>query len=579
MRYYLFFIFLTLSVIHAAAGFAESRWVKSTPGGNSIYRSESGDGTVISTYLDSEPFVKNIRSYYLYPGYITGKCAEGYYAFNEDSHNVEYFNSEIELTKFMHDNFLFLSIYQIVFLSLLIILLIVANSMRIILKIGKKTKFRYLKKKLGWHYIAYYIILKYLNIIFVFQYSTSEWSSLEIVIEVIVYSLLFFPPWLSFYRYFNQTRNITDLKYSAFRFYIMLLFDFIFISFVYSLWLAGPVVIVFVDFLFLAAYFINKGLSLTFSLRNTLKSQYSFKVRNITPAPRGFVAETFFLETDHGNKFLKIFDNYRLSQYVIPSLPVLDTLYAKEINFISKPVKTTSGGYHFIYDEKLHILFDGIEGKQSYEFDHIQYFNLLSEIYIVGRNIEVSEEIIEDFKITCFEEYPKYRDIFLNYEGVEEEELLMREILRENKSDLNRMWIRFNQLCKECKDIVTDFYITHGDGPGNIMLSKDKMYLVDWDDLKKAPLERDAWFHYHNKDDLKKFINIMRSKGIDFVPNNKLIDYYLYKRFFDDITDNLEVILNTDNIEKKRKANQDTIEDCFKWTFKLMLDDENERKT
>jgi hypothetical protein len=102
------------------------------------------------------------------------------------------------------------------------------------------------------------------------------------------------------------------------------------------------------------------------------------------------------------------------------------------------------------------------------------------------------------------------------------------------------------------------------------------MYLVDWDDLKKAPLERDAWFHFHKKDDLGKFISVMKTKGIDFVPNNKLIDYYLYKRFFDDITDNLEVILNTDNIEKKRKANQDTIEDCFNWTFKLMLDDENE---
>lgn len=39
------------------------------------------------------------------------------------------------------------------------------------------------------------------------------------------------------------------------------------------------------------------------------------------------------------------------------------------------------------------------------------------------------------------------------------------------------------------------FHITHGDAGGNCILSKEQLFLVDWDSCLLAPIERDAWIY------------------------------------------------------------------------------------
>ena len=44
-----------------------------------------------------------------------------------------------------------------------------------------------------------------------------------------------------------------------------------------------------------------------------------------------------------------------------------------------------------------------------------------------------------------------------------------------------------------CHEDVSDFYFTHGDAGGNFFVARNQNFLVDWDEVMYAPIERDAW--------------------------------------------------------------------------------------
>ena len=106
-------------------------------------------------------------------------------------------------------------------------------------------------------------------------------------------------------------------------------------------------------------------------------------------------------------------------------------------------------------------------------------------------------------------------------------------------------------------------YITHGDAFGNVIKDKEDLYIIDWDDLLLAPLERDLWFFFDNQE----VIELYRKEFPNFHMDRDIILYYVYNRFFDDLLGFFELL-------EQQKDYENVIEsikkDCFDWTYKLI---------
>jgi hypothetical protein len=66
---------------------------------------------------------------------------------------------------------------------------------------------------------------------------------------------------------------------------------------------------------------------------------YGFSIKSYAPAPRGFWAETFFINTDRETYFLKIHKNYPWETTFRASLGIQFQM-TEQIKYIPKPVKT-----------------------------------------------------------------------------------------------------------------------------------------------------------------------------------------------------------------------------------------------
>lgn len=107
-----------------------------------------------------------------------------------------------------------------------------------------------------------------------------------------------------------------------------------------------------------------------------------------------------------------------------------------------------------------------------------------------------------------------------------------------------------------------DIYITHGDAFGNIIKQEGGLYIIDWDDLLLAPLERDLWFFFENEE----VASLYEKEFPSFVINKDIIMYYIYNRFFDDMLGFFELL---DQGKDRREVIKDIKKDCFDWTYKL----------
>jgi thiamine kinase-like enzyme len=98
---------------------------------------------------------------------------------------------------------------------------------------------------------------------------------------------------------------------------------------------------------------------------------------------------------------------------------------------------------------------------------------------------------------------------------------------------------RLMTFAKRCRTDFDHFYITHGDAGGNIIVSEDKFYIVDWDEPMLAPPERDAWFCMHWSWAMNAFHDALRKSGIEYALQPNRLAYYCYHNFFYYLTESL----------------------------------------
>lgn len=267
------------------------------------------------------------------------------------------------------------------------------------------------------------------------------------------------------------------------------------------------------------------------NLRQLIKLNYGLSVKSITDAPRQFVAETYFIETDKGKFFCKVIDKQLFIPGVIKSLPILKKLHDLGQNRINYPLATLHNNLFVMDNGSLVALFNYIEAPQSYDYDYFLFGKLLGEIH------QLSEQLNLDTPKETFEF--KHADTFENRlaELVELESSNISEqaastLLRKNQDNLLQLFEIFQNLSLMCQKKDWQMLLTHGDAPGNILVkSPTDFYIVDWDNILFAPAERDLWFLLDKND----FSHGYQSVRNDYEVNELSARYYLFSRYFNDL--------------------------------------------
>jgi len=65
-----------------------------------------------------------------------------------------------------------------------------------------------------------------------------------------------------------------------------------------------------------------------------------------------------------------------------------------------------------------------------------------------------------------------------------------------------------------------------------VIVSEGKYHIVDWDDPRLAPPERDAWFCMHWNWATAAFNKALRENGIEYALRIERMAYYCYQYFF-----------------------------------------------
>ena len=258
-------------------------------------------------------------------------------------------------------------------------------------------------------------------------------------------------------------------------------------------------------------------------LINFIKCEYDITAISITPAKRGFYGETWKLCTSTADYFLKLIYAIEHKPFYERSLPVIQHLCDHGIDFIGKIVKTTSNSLYSQFDGATLGVFDWIEGENvQNEVTKIEEYNLLAKVYsvptcgIIIKNEDFSSNAADDF----FERWGKSGD----------EQIL--SLFEKNRLKIEHRAKRLNIFAEMCRNDTSGFLITHGDAGGNFIVSNDLNFIVDWDSVKLAPPERDAWFCVHLDWAMTGFREALKNNGIDYELRDERFAYYCYWFFF-----------------------------------------------
>lgn len=107
------------------------------------------------------------------------------------------------------------------------------------------------------------------------------------------------------------------------------------------------------------------------------------------------------------------------------------------------------------------------------------------------------------------------------------------------------------------------FVPTHGDSWANTLETvQGSLRIVDWDDFLLGPIERDIWYIADNSEAFSYYQSLNKL----FVLDNELYDFYLLRRYLDDLSGCLFEIFKDLSDKKHVEDNiADIKSDCLEW--------------
>ena len=282
-----------------------------------------------------------------------------------------------------------------------------------------------------------------------------------------------------------------------------------------------------------------------------IRKEYKINPVALTPAKRGFYGETWRLDAVNTSYFLKlVYPDLHKTVYE-RSFPIIQHICDHGIDFISRIVKTKDGNLFARFDGAILGIFDWIDGENvETDATKIPEYQMLAKIYTVPTNgISIPRE---DFSDKIADKF------FKQWNELEDRQFLL--LFEKNRAKLEHRAKRLKHYAELCRDDTSDFFITHGDAGGNLIVSVDKYFIVDWDNPILAPPERDAWVMCSRDWARDAFHNALRQNGIIYTLRPERLAYYCYRFFLFYLTAYLDASTQADIVEEY-------IDGWIKWSF------------
>jgi len=261
-----------------------------------------------------------------------------------------------------------------------------------------------------------------------------------------------------------------------------------------------------------------------------IRSEYMINPISIKPAKRGYFGETWQLESGEKQFFLKLDYTALHGPIYENSFHIIEHLCRHGIDFVSKIIKTADGRLFTHFDSAVLGVFDWIDGENvQNKHTKIQEYEMLAKIYTVPpNNIFIPKETFSTISADLF--YAEWKRLKVAARDKTTKQLLT--LFDQNELKIKHRAERLELFASRCDTNTSHFYITHGDAGGNLIVDDDKFYIIDWDEPRYAPPERDAWFCLHWNWAMDAFHGALHQNGINYTLRPERLAYYCYHMFF-----------------------------------------------
>lgn len=274
--------------------------------------------------------------------------------------------------------------------------------------------------------------------------------------------------------------------------------------------------------------------------KQAIEEFYNIKIEKIIKAPRQFVAETHIIDDSKGNQyFCKLVDKPLFIPQIIESLPIVEEVYTKGISRISYPVRGKNDLYVFS-DKTLIILYNYISAPQNFDYNFHAVGKVLAEIHNLTPQVSTSPPK-ESFEFPNEEIFNERFVAALDYNSDNAVMKEFKNLLREYKNEILLYKDIFLDVCNLCKNDTPNLVLTHGDVYTNILVkSPYDIYIIDWDELRLAPAERDLWMH----DEVTELLEGYKIVIPNFVINKNMRSFCILQYYFERMNYYFSDILN-----------------------------------
>jgi len=272
-----------------------------------------------------------------------------------------------------------------------------------------------------------------------------------------------------------------------------------------------------------------------------IRQEYRIDAAVLAPAKRGYYGETWRLDTTNRSYFLKLVYPTAHKTAYERSFPIIQHLCDHGIDFISRIVKTPDGDLSTRFDGAILGVFDWIDGEnRETDATKIPEYQLLAKVYAVPAcGVPI---LREDFSGTSADTF------FERWHALDNRQI--HALLEKNRAKLEHRARRLKTFAGLCRGDTADFFITHGDAGGNLIVNGDRYFIVDWDTPLLAPPERDAWVMCSREWARDAFHTALSQNSIRHTLRLDWLAYYCYHFFFYYLTTYLDGFTPTDSVRE-----------------------------
>lgn len=286
----------------------------------------------------------------------------------------------------------------------------------------------------------------------------------------------------------------------------------------------------------------------------------------LSEAERGFYGETWIAQSAAMRYFVKLDYSRWHRQIYTDSLGVLEYMTRSGITFAGGALRAAGGALHTEFSGGALAVFRYIEGVHTEDYPLSRLFGKLSLVYALALPEAGSVPLARDILTArAYDEFALRLASFQADTGTPEKSALAGKF-REKSGLIAHRAQRLRLFAERIKKAPPEkLVITNGDAGGNVIIGDD-FSIIDWDEVRLAPPERDAWFFVQREGQTEE---IERTLGFRLRPD--IMAFYCYSMFFDYLNYYLRSYEEFPGDDKNRLAEEMAgyfdcwIENCMPW--------------